>query len=209
MFTEMQSNGQDPATAKPKDTMGEKNSSNVLISVTSLGTMKTSHAINIGPDPKPAHGGCTTNIPDSTRNLKPAVSNNGVPNGHFYELTNLSVQPKDALFSQTTGSVIGPVVKKPEGIQPQPSLTSRSSSGSQKPGESVVDDQMKPVHRPHPSHGHFPSSEQQLLSALQKERSASGECSEQTSEKKTIEQVFKERLVQDAKARRKEMVFAD
>jgi hypothetical protein len=90
LFTEI-SNGQDPATAKPKDA-GEKNPSNVLISVTSLGSMKTSLAMNLGPDPKPSNG-CTTNIPESTinnpnRNIpKPAVSNNGVPNGHFYELT--------------------------------------------------------------------------------------------------------------------------
>jgi hypothetical protein len=86
LFTEL-SNGQDPATAKPKDA-GEK-PSNVLISVTSLGSMKTSLAMNIAPDPKPANG-CTTSIPESTcnRNIpKPAVSNNGVPNGHFYELT--------------------------------------------------------------------------------------------------------------------------
>jgi hypothetical protein len=87
LFTEL-SNGQDPATAKPKDA-GEKNPSNVLISVQSLGSMKTSLAMNIAPDQKIANG-CTTTVPESTcnRNIpKPAVSNNGLSNGHFYELT--------------------------------------------------------------------------------------------------------------------------
>jgi hypothetical protein len=42
------------------------------------------------------------------------------------------------------------------------------------------------------------------------EKSASQEeAMSSNNEKKTISDIFKERLVQDAKARRKEMVFAD
>jgi len=113
--------------------------------VTSLGSMKTSLAMNIAPDPKPANG-CTTSIPESTCNRNIPKPAQNAPT-----------------FNQTMGPVIGPVANKPTGIQPQPSLTSRST-GSNKPGE-IADDQMKPVQRSgHPQLCNpFPSREEYQL----------------------------------------------
>jgi len=71
------SNEQDCATAKPKEIMGEKNA-NALFANPSHGSMKTSLAMNMAPEPKPSNG-CSTTAPESTRNLKPVVSTTAFP----------------------------------------------------------------------------------------------------------------------------------
>lgn len=160
---------------------------NALNSVTSEGSFKPCLATNQAHDPK--QSGCTSNIPDSTRNLKPMI--------------------KEAIFSQT--AVIGPVANKPSGMQPQPSLTSRSSrtdEGNTGEASSKTSDALTRGHaalRSKQGKNDFPTTNE-----ISVEKSASQEeAINPSNEKKTISDIFKERLVQDAKARRKEMVFAD
>lgn len=138
--------------------------------------------MNQAPESKAS--GCTSNIPDSTRNLKPMI--------------------KEAIFSQTMSSVIGPVANKPSGVQPIPSLTSRSNRSNEGAIGEAASRTSAALERGSLRCKNIPTT-----------IDAAGEMSESpvktgaSNEKKSISEIFKDRLLVDAKTRRKEMVFAD
>lgn len=98
------------------------------------------------------------------------------------------------------GSMIGPVANKPSGMQPQPSMTSRSNEG-----ESAT----RPVDVLARGHSSIRSKGRSDVAMNIPSKKSTPAAEDQLNEKRTISDIFNERLKADNKARRKEMVFAD